>query len=127
MFLEMRMTMKTAEEVIDRWVIKAREKKEKGLPENSSSLFKDLPPRLPALLLLMTSTRVPEGWLTESWDQGVVFEGKGWTEEEAGKLLFEMVGACPSLALIRNRLFVVFLLFRQKLDAESNWRTEMLT
>ena len=116
--------MKTAEEVIDRWEsIKAREKKEKGLPENSSSLFKDLPPRLPALLFAHDIyKRVRKAGLERKgdWDQDVVFEGKGWTEEEAGKLLFEMVGACresgidPESALRRFSS-----LQAKKLDAES--------
>ena len=116
--------MKTAEEVIDRWEsIKALEKKEKGLPENTSSLFKDLPPRLPALLFAYDIyKRVRKAGLERDgdWEQDIASQSNDLTNEEAGKRLFEIVGACreagidPESALRRFASSQV-----RKLDSES--------
>ena len=116
--------MKTAEEVIDRWEsIKALEKKEKGLPENTFSLFKDLPPRLPALLFAYDIyKRVRKAGLERDgdWEQDIASKSNDLTHEEAGKRLFEIVGACreagidPESALRRFASSQV-----RKLDSES--------
>ena len=119
--------MKTAEEVIDRWEsIKALEKKEKGFPENTSSLFKDLPPRLPALLFAYDIyKRVRKAGLERDgdWEQDIASQSNDLTDEEAGKRLFEIVGACreagidPESALRRFASSQV-----RKLDSESKAR-----
>ena len=86
-------------EVLDRWeLIKAQEKK--GSPDGKApaKLFKDLPPRLPALLFAWdvykrTSKESLES--SGSWDEEKVDElSAGMDEVQAGKLLFELVGAC---------------------------------
>ncbi|MDG0965481.1 MAG: MazG family protein [Opitutales bacterium] len=100
----------TTGEVIDRWeLIKAEEKKKKFGENEKISIFKNLPPRLPALLFANDIyKRVAKNGL----------EGKGEWEESnangsaqelneglAGKALFELVAACqksgidPELAL----------------------------
>ena len=100
----------TSGEVIDRWeLIKAEEKKKKFGENEKISIFKNLPPRLPALLFANDIyKRVAKNGL----------EGKGEWEESnangsaqelneglAGKALFELVAACqksgidPELAL----------------------------
>ena len=100
----------TTGEVIDRWeLIKAEEKKKKFGENEKLSIFKNLPPRLPALLFANDIyKRVAKNGL----------EGKGEWEESnangsaqelneglAGKALFELVAACqksgidPELAL----------------------------
>ena len=100
----------TTVEVIDRWeLIKAEEKKKKFGENEKISIFKNLPPRLPALLFANDIyKRVAKNGL----------EGKGEWEESnangsaqelneglAGKALFELVAACqksgidPELAL----------------------------
>ena len=119
--------MKTAEEVIDRWEsIKALEKKERGLPKNTSSLFKDLPPRLPALLFAYDIyKRIQKAGLEREgdWEQEIAFQSHDLTEEEAGKCLFEIVVACrkagidPESALRRFASSQV-----RKLDSESKAR-----
>jgi XTP/dITP diphosphohydrolase/tetrapyrrole methylase family protein/MazG family protein len=46
--------LESADEVLARWdEIKAAEKAAKGLPANKRKIFRDLPPRLPALLFAM--------------------------------------------------------------------------
>ena len=93
--------VRTSTEVLDRWeLIKAEEKQKKGdsLGERKPGLFKDLPPRLPALLFAydiykrsLTAGLESDG----AWDEGKVEElTDGIDEESAGKLLFELVGAC---------------------------------
>ena len=86
-------------EVLDRWeLIKAQEKKENPDGDVPAKLFKDLPPRLPALLFAWdvykrTSKESLES--SGSWDEGKVEElSAGMDEVQAGKLLFELVGAC---------------------------------
>jgi MazG family protein len=91
----------TSSEVLDRWeLIKAEEKRKKGgLPDEvKPRVFKDLPPRLPALLFAFDVYKrsvkaglEPDG----TWDEEKIDElSADMDEEHAGKLLFELVGAC---------------------------------
>ena len=91
----------TSSEVLDRWeLIKAEEKQRKGdlSDEVTPDVFKDLPPRLPALLFAFDVYKrsVKVGLESEgTWDEEkVVGLSDGIDEESAGKLLFELVGAC---------------------------------
>jgi MazG family protein len=85
-------------EVIDRWeLIKAEEKKLKGGKE-TSSIFKNLPPQLPALLFANDIyKRVQKNGLAEQgeWSQKKVDEeSEELTEEQVGRTLFELVASC---------------------------------
>ena len=91
----------SSSEVLDRWeMIKATEKKEASGEDESGppKLFKDLPPRLPALLLAHdVYKRSLKAGLEGAgdWDEAKVeLSLGGLTEEGAGKLLFELVAAC---------------------------------
>ena len=91
----------TSSEVLDRWeLIKAEEKRKKGdLPdEEKPRVFKDLPPRLPALLFAFDVYKrsVKEGLESGgTWDEEKIDElSADMDEEHAGKLLFELVGVC---------------------------------
>ena len=88
-------------EVLDRWeLIKAKEKEKKGSPDGKApaKLFKDLPPRLPALLFAWDVYKRASKESLESsgnWDEEKVEKhSAGLDELLAGKLLFELVGAC---------------------------------
>ena len=86
-------------EVLDRWeLIKAQEKKGKPDGDVPAKLFKDLPPRLPALLFAWDVYKRASKESLESsgsWDErGVEELSAGMDEVQAGKLLFELVGAC---------------------------------
>ena len=86
-------------EVLDRWeLIKAQEKKENPDGDVPAKLFKDLPPRLPALLFAWDVYKRASKESLESsgsWDErGVEELSAGMDEVQAGKLLFELVGAC---------------------------------
>ncbi|MBP52901.1 MAG: nucleotide pyrophosphohydrolase [Opitutae bacterium] len=91
--------MKSSQEVLDRWeAIKAQEKKERGIVENGESIFKNLPPRLPALLFAYdVYKRAHKNGLEKhgDWDEELLSKNSGTlNEEKAGKALFEWVGAC---------------------------------
>ena len=86
-------------EVLDRWeLIKAQEKKANPEGKAPPKLFKDLPPRLPALLFAWDVYKSASKESLESsgsWDEGEVEKlSVGMDEVQAGKLLFELVGAC---------------------------------
>ena len=90
--------LQTSDEVIDRWeLIKASEKKD-GRSESPRKMFKDLPPQLPALLFARSVFKQAQKKELEEWgdwDQDLTREsGKKVSEEEVGKSLFELVGAC---------------------------------
>ncbi len=59
--------LQSADEVLSRWdEIKAAEKAAKGLPANERKIFRDLPPRLPALLFALdVFKRAEKAGLTE--------------------------------------------------------------
>lgn len=100
----------TSGEVIDRWeLIKAEEKKKKFGENEKISIFKNLPPRLPALLFANDIyKRVAKNGLEEKggWEENNANgSAQELNEELAGKALFELVAACqksgidPELAL----------------------------
>ena len=108
-------------EVLDRWeLIKAQEKKGNADGDVPAKLFKDLPPRLPALLFAWDVYKRASKESLESsgsWDErGVEELSAGMDEVQAGKLLFELVGACrksgidPESALRRFASDQVYLL-----------------
>ena len=85
-------------EVIDRWeLIKAQEKKLKGEKE-PTSIFKNLPPQLPALLFAQDIyKRAAKNGLSQKgeWSQQNVDEQcEALTEEKVGRNLFELVASC---------------------------------
>ena len=85
-------------EVIDRWeLIKAQEKKLKGEKE-PTSIFKNLPPQLPALLFANDIyKRATKNGLSQKgeWSQQNVDEQcEALTEEQVGRNLFELVASC---------------------------------
>lgn len=85
-------------EVIDRWeLIKAQEKKLKGEKE-PTSIFKNLPPQLPALLFANDIyKRAAKNGLSQKgeWSQQNVDEQcEALTEEQVGRNLFELVASC---------------------------------
>ena len=91
--------MKTADEVLSRWEkIKAEEKKAKGIITDESKVFKNLPPRLPALLFAMDIyKRAEKADLADrgDWSEGKIQEfTEELDEETAGRVFFEWVGAC---------------------------------
>lgn len=91
--------VETSGEVIDRWeLIKAEEKKQKIGENEKISIFKNLPPRLPALLFandiykrVVKHKLEKKGEWSENNAEGAAQE---LNEELAGKALFEMVAAC---------------------------------
>ena len=91
--------VETSGEVIDRWeLIKAEEKKQKLGENEKISIFKNLPPRLPALLFandvykrVVKHKLEKKGEWSESNADGAAQE---LNDELAGKALFEMVAAC---------------------------------
>ena len=102
----------TTGEVIDRWeLIKAEEKKKKFGENEKISIFKNLPPRLPALLFANDIyKRVAKNGLEEKgeWEENnASVSAQELNEGLAGKALFELVAACqksgidPELALRR--------------------------
>ena len=86
-------------EVLDRWeLIKAQEKKENSDGDVPAKLFKDLPPRLPALLFAHDVYKRAIKAELESvgeWDDDQAKESSdGLDEDSAGRALFQLVGAC---------------------------------
>lgn len=86
-------------EVIDRWeLIKAEEKKSKGGADQKPSIFKNLPPRLPALLFASDIyKRADKNGLAQygEWSEEKVGTiADGLNQESAGKALFELVASC---------------------------------
>ena len=84
--------------VIDRWEkIKAEEKKARG-EDDTTKLFKNLPPQIPATLHADKSYKqaCKIGLQSEGdWNEGVVDQlSEGLDESKAGRALFEHVAAC---------------------------------
>lgn len=91
--------IESSSEVLDRWEqIKATEKKNRPIGGQPPKLFKELPPRLPALLFALDIYKRSLKMGIESsgdWDEGKVSKLSDTLDEgSAGKLLFELVGAC---------------------------------
>src|SRR4051812_46479885 len=86
----------TSEQVITQWEqIKALEKKN-GAP--ASKVFKDLPPRLPALMLAeavwkqIEKKQLPAAGVVDTAQVQAL--GRHLTEESLGRMLFEIAAAC---------------------------------
>ncbi len=89
----------SAEEVSKQWEkIKAQEKKDMGFTDSKNSIFKNLPPLLPALLYaneIYKQAKKAKLQNAGDWDaEGLKRKLPNLNEEEAGKALFELVGAC---------------------------------
>ena len=68
------------DEVLDRWeLIKEQEKKNAGLSQETNPVFKDLPPKLPALLYARDVYK-------RASKHGLVDKGE-WSEAEVGKAI----------------------------------------
>ena len=97
-------TIDQADQVIDRWEqVKAEEKKQKGESGDNSTIFKKLPPRLPALLFAYDIYKRAEKanvhtkmTLTE---KKIDLLSQDLDEEKAGRALFELVAACRKSGL----------------------------
>ena len=92
-------TIDQADQVVDRWEqVKAEEKEQKGISNEYSSIFKKLPPRLPALLFANDIYKRAEKADVE--DRFCLDKGKidsmtqNLDKEKAGQALFELVAAC---------------------------------
>ena len=86
----------TSEEVLKQWeVIKAQEKKEKG--KTDAGIFKELPPRLPALMFAeavwkqIEKKKLPLG--SPALAQTVATTGEALTDEVLGESLFILAAA----------------------------------
>ena len=97
-------TIDQADQVVDRWEqVKAEEKKQKGESGDNSSIFKKLPPRLPALLFAYDIYKRAEKanvhtkmTLTE---KKIDLLSQDLDEVKAGRALFELVAACRKSGL----------------------------
>jgi MazG family protein len=92
----------TAADVIVKWEeIKAQEKAAAGKPE--AKVFKELPPRLPALMYAeaiakqIEKHRLPADGVYDAAKAGAL--ARGLTAETAGRLLFELTAACRQAGL----------------------------
>ncbi len=118
-------------EVLDRWEqIKSEEKKNRSSGDQTPKLFKDLPPRLPALLFAHDVYKRALKAELESegeWDDLMARDfSDGLDENSAGRALFQLVGACrrsgidPEAALRRFSSRQVSLLETSVPDVRSN-------
>ena len=87
------------DEVLDRWeLIKEQEKKNAGLSQERNPVFKDLPPKLPALLYARdVYKRASKHRLVDKgeWSEAVVDKAMESLDENlAGQALFELVASC---------------------------------
>ena len=97
-------TIDQADQVVDRWEqVKAEEKKQKGESGDNSSIFKKLPPRLPALLFAYDIYKRAEKanvhtkmTLTE---KKIDLLSQDLDEVKAGRAFFELVAACRKSGL----------------------------
>ena len=91
--------MQDSQAVLERWeAIKAKEKQNKPNASDKAPLFKELPPRLPALLFAFSAVKqmikkdLPCPW---SLEQSFLRKhGEQLTEAEAGEALFQLVTSC---------------------------------
>jgi len=122
-------------EVLDRWEqIKSEEKKNRSSGDQTPKLFKDLPPRLPALRFAhdvykraLKADLESEG----EWDDLMARDfSDGLDENSAGRALFQLVGACrrsgidPEAALRRFSSRQVSLLETSVPEERSNARED---
>jgi len=97
-------TIDQADQVVDRWEqVKAEEKKQKGESGDNSTIFKKLPPRLPALLFAYDIYKRAEKanvhtkmTLTE---KKIDLLSQDLDEVKAGRAFFELVAACRKSGL----------------------------
>ena len=97
-------TIDQADQVVDRWEqVKAEENKQKGESGDNSSIFKKLPPRLPALLFAYDIYKRAENanvhtkmTLTE---KKIDLLSQDLDEVKAGRAFFELVAACRKSGL----------------------------
>jgi XTP/dITP diphosphohydrolase/tetrapyrrole methylase family protein/MazG family protein len=97
-------TIEHADQVVDRWEqVKAEEKKQKGISDEKPSIFKNLPPRLPALLFANDIYKRAEKANIHSQmslgEKEIDILSKNLDEEKAGRALFELVAACRKSGL----------------------------
>ena len=97
-------TIDRSDQVVDRWEqVKAEEKRKKGDDVQKNSIFKKLPPRLPALLFAFDVwKRAQKAGLDSKmkvdWNK-IESISHDLNAEKAGKALFEMVIACKKSGL----------------------------
>ena len=97
-------TIDRSDQVVDRWEqVKAEEKRKKGDDVEKNSIFKKLPPRLPALLFAFDVwKRAQKAGLDSKmkvdWNK-IESISHDLNAEKAGKALFEMVIACKKSGL----------------------------
>lgn len=89
----------SSDEVMDRWeLIKEQEKKKAGLSQETNQVFKDLPPKLPALLYARdVYKRASKHGLVDKgeWSEAEVGKNlESLDESLAGQALFEIVASC---------------------------------
>jgi XTP/dITP diphosphohydrolase/tetrapyrrole methylase family protein/MazG family protein len=97
-------SLATSDQVIAQWdQIKAAEKAQAGRPAESAVVFKDLPPRLPALMLAeavwrqIEKKRLPaDGAVDVAQVQAL---GRQLTDESLGRMLFEIAAAARARGL----------------------------
>ena len=92
-------TIDQADQVVDRWQqVKAEEKKQKGESGDNSSIFKKLPPRLPALLFAYDIYKRAEKANIHNQmnlaEKKIDLLSQDLDKEKAGRVLFEIVAAC---------------------------------
>jgi len=95
--------LETSEQVLHQWdIIKAGEKKN-GPPANSAKFFKDLPPRLPALMFAeavwkqIEKKQLPAGGVVDAAQVAAL--GRHLDEESLGRMLFEIAAAARAKGL----------------------------
>ena len=92
-------TIDQADQVVDHWEqVKAEEKKQKGESGDNSSIFKKLPPRLPALLFAYDIYKRAEKANIHNQmnlaEKKIDLLSQDLDKEKAGRVLFEIVAAC---------------------------------
>ena len=97
-------TIDQADQVVDRWEqVKAEEKKQKGKSGDNSSIFKKLPPRLPALLfaydIYKRAEKVNVHTKMTLTEKKIDLLSQDLDEVKAGRALFELVAACRKSGL----------------------------
>ena len=97
-------TIDQADQVVDRWEqVKAEEKKQKGESGDNSSIFKKLPPRLPALLfaydIYKRAEKVNVHTKMTLTEKKIDLLSQDLDEVKAGRALFELGAACRKSGL----------------------------
>lgn len=97
-------TIDQADQVVDRWEqVKAEEKKQKGKSGDNSSIFKKLPPRLPALIFAYDIYKRAEKANVHTQmtlaEKKIDLLSQDLDEVKAGRALFELVAACRKSGL----------------------------